>query len=139
MKSWIGVCVATIVIGTAATVSAQSGCYSPEHGAYYGRPAMQPIRVHYAQVVGPTRSYSPSTNRVNYPPYSAQYAGNCNNPCACGPAGGAANYAPSLVPSSYNPVRVNYRGAYLSSGIYGQPTVFKPGQPLRNFWRYLTP
>ena len=31
------------------------------------------------------------------------------------------------------------RGAQLSRGIYGQPTVYVPGQPIRNFWRYWTP
>jgi|GEM_PF-3691051 hypothetical protein len=31
------------------------------------------------------------------------------------------------------------RGAQLSKGIYGQPTVYVPGQPVRNFWRYWTP
>ncbi|MFT5522689.1 MAG: hypothetical protein ACI9G1_002391 [Pirellulaceae bacterium] len=91
-----------------------------------------------------------------------------SNPNGVIPGGGTADIAPSLrAPVQYQsqlygvpPVqyqsqlyrapptgyyqqqqRTNYapRGAQLSKGIYGQPTVYVPGQPVRNFWRYWTP
>lgn len=79
------------------------------------------------------------------------------------PVGGCAapsvvNYAPATsytVPNYATPVtgvpQTVYRPVQLpvapvmqpnvavSSGIYGQPVIYRPGQPLRNVWRYLTP
>jgi hypothetical protein len=69
------------------------------------------------------------------------------------PAGSIANVPPTLPPnaatntyspnnSGYTPVvslgQENYN-VTLGRGIVGQPTVYVPGQPIRNFMRYLSP
>lgn len=71
------------------------------------------------------------------------------------PAGGSYVYAPATImpnapqavalnsyPTGYRPIftlgQENYN-VQLGQGIIGQPTVYVPGQPFRNFFRYLSP
>ncbi len=85
------------------------------------------------QIGGP---YQPTTGPVvNYgPPSSYTYSAPMYN---------APNYG---VPQTmYRPVpaqpivAVADPSLQVSKGIYGQPTIYRPGQPVRNFFRYLTP
>lgn len=103
-------------------------------GAIYGRPT----RYYYPLV---TTFYPPGTiTPTNLPPSA---------PAAAPPL---SVYAPPAVPAPIAsgvpatfvyrpllpvvPVPANY---YLGRGVLGQPTVYVPGQPVRNFLRYLAP
>lgn len=82
----------------------------------------------------------------------------------CGPVAGVATYpatgavpgayvpptvTPNLTPGLYSPNNSGYSPVFtlgqenynvqLGRGIIGQPTVYVPGQPIRNFLRYLSP
>lgn len=56
---------------------------------------------------------------------------------------------PAMAPMAYSPSNAGYRplftlgqdayNAQLGRGIIGQPTAYVPGQPMRNFLRYLSP
>jgi hypothetical protein len=56
---------------------------------------------------------------------------------------------PNLTPQLYTPDNAGYKPLFslgqenynvlLGRGIIGQPTVYVPGQPFRNFFRYLAP
>ncbi|MEZ6086832.1 MAG: hypothetical protein R3C05_02120 [Pirellulaceae bacterium] len=56
---------------------------------------------------------------------------------------------PDLAPTAYAPNNNGYRpiialgspypNVQVGRGIIGQPTVYVPGQPIRNFFRYLSP
>jgi len=56
---------------------------------------------------------------------------------------------PNLAPGSYSPNNSGYSPLFslgqenynvqIGRGIIGQPTVYVPGQPFRNFFRYLSP
>ncbi len=58
-------------------------------------------------------------------------------------------YPPNMTPQLYTPDNAGYRPLFslgqenynvqLGRGIIGQPTVYVPGQPVRNFLRYLSP
>ena len=90
------------------------------------------------------------------PAQTAAYPGSVSaSACACSPAA-QVPYIPQQV--TYVPQQVGYLaqaqapvatyrpvvGATtfapaVSTGLYGQPTLYVPGQPLRNFLRYLSP
>jgi hypothetical protein len=61
------------------------------------------------------------------------------DPCAPGAVGVAGS-----VPVAQGPLRPLLpitrppRSFYVSSGILGQPVIYAPGQPIRNFFRYLS-
>jgi hypothetical protein len=100
---------------------------------------------------------SPAAIRYQYPANSVWYpAGTVAPPVlpsrgAVGEAAPPAVPAPLLVPPAWNvaPATVVYRplipvvpmpaNYQLGRGILGQPTVYVPGQPVRNFLRYLAP
>jgi hypothetical protein len=65
------------------------------------------------------------------------------------PVGASSPSAPAAVPYSLTPGYTTYRplvpiapmpaSYYVGRGILGQPTLYVPGQPVRNFLRYLSP
>ena len=63
--------------------------------------------------------------------------GSCCQPtyCCSPPAG----YRPVYVYRPILPIQSVPSDVYIGPGILGQPTAYAPGQPLRNFLRYLTP
>jgi hypothetical protein len=93
----------------------------------------------------------------NQPPvgiYPTQYQ--CPTDAATYPAAGAVPGAfvpptltPNLTPGTYSPNNSGYSPVFslgqenynvqIGRGIIGQPTVYVPGQPFRNFIRYLSP
>lgn len=94
----------------------------------------------------PPASYS--STYVPPPPTSSAYAGQVSyqrpvvyrqavaSPVYRQPVGPpGANYALSPI----IPVRNVPTGAAIGRGVLGQPTVYVPGQPVRNFLRYLAP
>ena len=116
--------------------------YTPASQPVYA-PASQPA---YASASQPV--YAPAA----YTPVTTYYAGsacgqavpcsyNCASPCACDPSGGnyaaASPYVPQAVyaPVTYAPAPVAC-GPQIRRGSLGQPTVYVPGQPIRNFFRY---
>jgi hypothetical protein len=67
-------------------------------------------------------SYPPATQYAA-PNYAVPYAG-----------------APQVVYRPVGPVAVPVRpSVQVSAGVYGQPVIYRPGQPVRNAWRWLTP
>ncbi len=122
---------------------------------------VQPVNYAYASN-GYTMSqpvYAPAASPA-YAPVTSYYAGNaCGQiiPCSynCTPCGCntyAANYAsasPYVPQAVYSPVTYAPAPApapvacgpqaYIRRGLLGQPTVFVPGQPIRNLFRFLTP
>lgn len=109
------------------------------------RYAGQPVSAAYPQT-----SYYPQTSVAGTP---LRPVANC----ACQtPVNNAAAYPPVL--SGYpmpgyvgapqtvyspltpiTPVTVAQSNIQVGSGIYGQPVIYRPGQPVRNAWRWLTP
>lgn len=80
----------------------------------------------------------------------------CDAPTPSFPSNGAVNgtfapptYAANVNPGLYTPNNAGYTPLFslgqenynvqLGRGIIGQPTVYVPGQPIRNFLRYLSP
>lgn len=88
----------------------------------------------------PTAVPSPSTYYTSVPPVG-------NAPVGCSPAI-SAYYPAGSPPVVYPPYSV-YRPVlpvapvassyYVGRGVLGQPKLYVPGQPLRNFLRYLSP
>ncbi len=97
-------------------------------------PAQAPAQVRYAQ---PTTLPVTSTNTcvqptvVNLPPTTTYSVPNYSVPITGVPQ---TVYRPQvpLVPVVQSNVQVG-------AGLYGQPVIYRPGQPLRNAWRWLTP
>lgn len=78
-----------------------------------------------------TYSYAPQTTVTQYAPAPTYAAPNYSVPVTGVPQ---TVYRPvtTLPPVVRNDVQIG-------SGIYGQPTIYRPGQPLRNILRWLTP
>jgi hypothetical protein len=99
-------------------------------------PASQYRQVGYAPAASPQVAQIPA---YAAPPQAAYYA----------PA--PAHGAPQLAASQIAPPRVVYSpvapfpstvvrtDVQVGTGIYGQPVIYRAGQPLRNAWRWLTP
>jgi hypothetical protein len=72
-----------------------------------------------------------SGNYVQYVPAPTYALPNYNQPVVGSPYTVYSPVAP-LAPAVQPNVQVG-------AGIYGQPVIYRPGQPLRNAWRWLTP
>ena len=117
-------CPVTTPTSVAAAVPNAGTVATPPYNSY-----RQPYYVPQAVTVQP----SPSCTVVSYP---AQDSG-CYQPCDT-----AAPQLGVAAMSAYRPVVTLWRmprDTYVSRGILGQPTVYVPGQPLRNFLRYISP
>jgi hypothetical protein len=115
--------------------------------ANYGYTVSQPLYGAPA-TYAPAASYAPVTTYYARGGYGqgVAYNGNpCCNPC-CNPCATSyvsaspqvaysapIGYAPAPAPAAYGP-QVGIR-----RGLLGQPTVYVPGQPIRNLFRFLTP
>jgi hypothetical protein len=76
-------------------------------------------------------NYTPTVTYYEPAPYVTNYA----------PAPYVANYAPATYATYYTPAAQPYVSYYGSVGwsMYGTPTVYVPGQPVRNVLRAITP
>jgi hypothetical protein len=108
-------------ITTLARPIAQSHPSSAVHQANYAASAL-PSRA-------PT-TYAGPVTRVQYAPAPAYTA-----PQYAAPVIGVPHTVYSPV-APLTPVRADVQ---VGRGIYGQPVIYRPGQPLRNAWRWLTP
>lgn len=78
--------------------------------------------------VQPVTAYRPVT-QLNRPNYSGQFAGH-------------PGYGQSGCPAAFNPATTAPRVAppiYPGDNLFGSPTLYADGEPVRNFFRYLTP
>lgn len=125
----------------------------------YMGPRNLPIRyTSYQRNVAYQQPVNPAVLPQNVqPPVAPIY--NPNNPgiyptnyqCADGAAGAYVppTYTPNWNPSMYSANNNGYKPLFslgqenynvqLGRGLYGQPTVYVPGQPFRNFFRYIFP
>jgi hypothetical protein len=84
-------------------------------------------------------AYQPA---ANYPQGTGQdvgFASNCCTPCV--PATYACSPPPVCYPSAPVPVtayRPYDRTPQIRPGVFGQPSLFVPGQPIRNFFRSIS-
>lgn len=97
-------------------------------------PAQSPVQVRYAQpttlpVTSTTQCVQPPV--VTLPPTTTYSVPNYSVPVTGVPQ---TVYRPQvpLVPVVQSNVQVG-------AGLYGQPVIYRPGQPVRNAWRWLTP
>ncbi len=95
------------------------------------RPAV-PVTTYYA----PTTVYSPPTTTVGQVPATVAPAPVVTAPAVAAPAVTVPSpvtvYRPAYVPVYTTP-------AYVGRGILGRPTVYVPGQPIRNTLRFISP
>lgn len=105
-----------------------------------------------APVTAPAQNVLPQYQQPGIYPTAYQ----CTTPAPSFPSTGAVPGAyvpptltPNLTPGLYSPNNSGYSPLFslgqenynvlLGRGIIGQPTVYVPGQPIRNFMRYLSP
>lgn len=81
----------------------------------------------------PIVNYAAPQTVVNYPPTTTYSPVNYQVPVAGVPR---TVYSPIV---QYPTVPVAQSNVQVGTGIYGQPVIYRPGQPLRNAWRWLTP
>lgn len=129
-----------------AQVYVRPSCCGTAYGNYYAPTyvvAQQPV-------------YSAGTNACCQGNTRAYYAGNCcgqapvqrcSSCChaTASPCAGHAVYQPAVTyqpaayqPAAYGPQPAGCSPYYVRRGLLGQPTVYVPGQPIRNFFRFLS-
>jgi hypothetical protein len=81
----------------------------------------------------PTYNYAAPQTVVNYPPTTTYSPVNYQVPVTGVPR---TVYSP-IMQTPIMPVAQS--NVQVGTGIYGQPVIYRPGQPLRNAWRWLTP
>lgn len=103
----------------------------------YSQPGIYPTA--YQQCVPTNGSYAPTLPPPPNMPQTGAVPGSVVPP----------TYTPNLTPGMYAPNNAGYSplvslgqenyNVVLGRGFVGQPTVYVPGQPIRNFLRYLSP
>jgi hypothetical protein len=127
-----------MVMGVSSAIAAQSAC---ECGSSGLKPVVLPPpgSVRYTGGLGSGVPASSSSRMAAAPVTSASYVA---------PAPYSTPYATSVpyVPSSATtvyqplvPIVSQPASYYVGRGVIGQPKMYVPGQPIRNFLRYLSP
>jgi len=122
----------------AQTVSAQTGLSVPNAMAAAAQPPVLPQNRNVVGVYPTAYQQCAPGSAMNFP--------------ATGAVPGTSvppTYPPNLTPGLYSPNNSGYSPLFslgqenynvmLGRGLVGQPTVYVPGQPFRNFFRYISP
>jgi hypothetical protein len=75
-------------------------------------------------------AYTDQATSMQYPPATVYSAPNYSVPVVG---------APQTVLRPVTPAPIVRTDVQVGTGIYGQPVIYRQGQPLRNVWRWLTP
>jgi hypothetical protein len=111
-----------VVMGISSAIAAQNAC---DCSATALQPVVQPAPLNVRYTSGVVKSVPAANAPALLNGYTVPYS--------VPPPPGAITYRP-LVPIAQTPASY-----YMGRGILGQPKVYVPGQPVLNFFRYLSP
>ncbi len=134
---------ATAILGVALSCSTASAQIRTYYSAGYGVPVFPPSPVMIAPpiVVAPPVVFTPPVPVVStYRPVVPTYVAPASAYTTLRPVYPVvpAVPAPIYAPPAYGTV-ARYRSGYLAPGLGGAPSVYTPGQPVRNAIRYVVP